>query len=661
MFTYKNIAIITNGSHLTLFGGRLVQGRVCIIGTALAAVMFGSVGMASADDALLIRSGGMDSILVDEKDQGLLKALHLLIDERLLELPGEFGAPPDFPIEAVQVGVNAFTGPMSFRLGMLKDADPMAGPPVYAQLDIYAADRDRAMGIARTFGQLLAMSGGGIPTRPSDIDGVTLMQPEEGVNLYFGIPEGGNTFTIALNELDLKPPNIGEMGLPRNVQPAVAFKLDFNELAPLAEMFMQQMGPQGDMMRGQLEAMGLMGDDAMSITAACGHTADRCLFTARIVNGAALNERMGMTVGPLTASHLQMIPADATYATISRSKLSGIGQAMEMMMAQMAEMGAFPADEDPFAMIQQQIGIHPIDDFFAHLGDTIGYYTSDTTGNGGILSSVLFVELSNPAGFQQTLARLEGMINQMAGQETDGHVQIRTRKIGNQSVTSLMFPGLPIPLELSYGIHGDYLYAALAAENVVAAINQTNGSSSNITENPRFREMGGDRALGAQSVSFTDTPRLAGSGHGLTTLLCKAMENVVRSPNNERRDVGTIMPSSADLVAGAKATVTITKVDGADYVMMSQGDRSILVNISAGIGWLGGSSLSLASPLLTSLTMGMGAEAEASTAQLAVLFSAFGMHEAGLLPLLSVFSDESFRDALSTYGELIEGTFVPLN
>src|SRR4029077_20108879 len=108
----------------------------------------------------------------------------------------------------------------------------------------------------------------------------------------------------------------------------------------------------------------------------------------------------------------------------------------------------------------------------AHLGETIGMYSSDTTGGGGLMSMVAFVEVKNADGLNQTMARIRGMLNQIGQQQAKGYVRIGERDLGGQKVMTLTFPGIPIPLEVCWGVADGYLYAAASPNAFLAAVQQ---------------------------------------------------------------------------------------------------------------------------------------------------------------------------------------------
>jgi prepilin-type processing-associated H-X9-DG protein len=73
-----------------------------------------------------------------------------------------------------------------------------------------------------------------------------------------------------------------------------------------------------------------------------------------------------------------------------------------------------------------------------------------------------------------------------------------------------------------------------------------------------------------------------------------AVANALRSPGAADRDPGLLMPTYAKLLAGAKAGVSIGRIEGDELIWQGVGDRSMLVNLCGGIGALGGAPSAVA-------------------------------------------------------------------
>ena len=94
------------------------------------------------------------------------------------------------------------------------------------------------------------------------------------------------------------------------------------------------------------------------------------------------------------------------------------------------------------------------------------------------------------------------------------------------------------------------------------------------------------------SVQFMDVPRLVSDGYGTMLLLGNALRNATRSPADETRDAGMVVPSYPVLVSGSKATVTASRYVGDDVIIESRGDRSVVVGMAGAVGAL------MSSPIL---------------------------------------------------------------
>lgn len=543
---------------------------------------------AASNDAVVVYSSGLEAVLIDPKDKGLVTALRLL-DDRVAELPRELNKPQMFaPI--AQLALDLLFASKNVRIGLTENPDPREGPPFTIQVTVDAADRQQAESLAGRFAGAIA-GVAPVPSRPApNMPGISMIDLD-GVPLYHGTMNVGGkpSFVLALNKADPTPLTIGQTDLPQGTKPVFGFTFDARKLQPLLEMAINQPEREAEMRgaRLQLEMMGLYGPDALAATGALGYGPDRCHAAVRCQRYRQLmEESMALSSERLTADEFRRVPADATYAQLTKYNLTAAGTAMQQAFEQMA--GQMPGEmPDPLAMFEQQTGIHPQRDLFAHLDQTIGFYMSDTTGGGGLFSAVMFVEVKNPEALNATIARLMGRVNQLAQQHAKGYVRLAERSINNQKLTVITFPGLPVPLELCWAMSDGYLYAAGSPQALTAAINQGRSGKQSLVDNPRFKEMGGENLNDAIQVTFVDTPRLLRDGYGLVNLGLAALANAVRSPTDAARDPGLIMPSYADLANNAKAALTISRIQGDDLVATCQFDRSILVNACGTVGLFG--------------------------------------------------------------------------
>lgn len=587
-----------------LKNNRLIAALTCT--TTIAISLLATPPASAGDDALLFYGAGIERIMVDDKDQALVKALRM-VNDRIAELPAQLENPM-IPVPIIQLAYDLLSNQVLFRAGMIEDADPQMGPPFYAQLN-FMRDADGTKALAMRLAQMMQMVP--MPSMPSEeADGFSEIDLG-GFPLYYGPSlEDPPAVIVAFNQLDTQMPDKPKLGLPAGVTPSVMMMFDAAKLGPLAEMMLAQMGPQADMVREQLEMYGLMGPDAASITFAMGHGKDRMYGKMRIGNYVQSATRQGTLITEsLTRDHMKMIPADATIAEMGRAKF---GAFLDMF----TQMGQMNEGIDPIEMLAEETGFHLKNDLLDHLGEVWGFYMSDSTGGGGLFSSVAFVELTNPDELNTSLDKLTGLINALGAEHAKGFVQMRNVNVDGQAFKMLTFPGLPIPLEISFAVSGNYFFAGLSPHAIVAAIDQAKGNKPSILDNSGFMEMGGENWEGSMQFAFMDTPRMVRSGYGFTSLMCAAIGNAVRSPIDATRDAGLILPSYNDLLEGAKASTSFYHVVGNDMIVTTQADRSFLVNLAGGMGVLGNSGAPLVALVGVAVTLPALQKAKQNAAQL---------------------------------------------
>jgi hypothetical protein len=528
-------------------------------------------GHANAD-ALFMYSSGIDGLFVDPKDKGLLDALKM-INARVGELPRELDE-PNMPAPAIQLALDMLTGPMAMRAGMVPEDQAQFGPPFYAQFNFMPGDAAKVESLAGRFTAMLRNLGAP-PSEPApNMPGMSMIDAD-GMPVFFGAMKAGDqpAFVLGLNGASSAAVKPDATGLPAGVKPAFAFNFSAKELQPVMDMIMAQAGPDAAAAKMQLQLMGLYGPDASNINVVCGHGADRSHLAMRYTNYRQVLEQSKMLSSKrVTAEVLKRVPVDAAWAKVSAFKLSGIGDMLNGMAqgaTQMEDPDAEPVDF--MAIVEQQTGIHPQRDFFAHLGDYAGIYASDTTGGGGFMSAVAFTQVTNTDALSQTMTRVASMLNDISKQQARGYVRIAQKTVNEIPMTVLTFPGLPIPLEPCWAIVDGWMYGAGSPQALLAGINQARAGKSSLVDNPRFKEMGGNSLDESIQVSFMDTPKLLAGGYGIVSMGMAALANAVRSPSSDR-EPGLIMPSFAKLTEGAKACVYVSRLSGDDLMMTGQSD-----------------------------------------------------------------------------------------
>lgn len=559
----------------------------CFIAPSAPALQPAAAGGPS--DALVVRSAGLDAMLIDEKDQGLLRALRMVVDDRLSELVIELDA--DFPVPIVQFVFQLLSEPWTIQAGVREGFDPHAHdelPPIYAQWSFHAPDAASAETLAGRLGAMLAEHAP-LPIQPvPERPGMNLLVGLD-VPIYYGSAEidGRHSLVIAVNHFANRAASTGPVGLPAGIDPVFAVTFDSQQIQPLLAPLLDNEQAGGDMapLVAQLRAMGLLGEDAGVFSAAIGHSPQAgqpSHMAMRYSNYRRIMQAAGtMPDEGLSPADLRRVPEDATYVQLTKFNVSGL-------LNMLRQFGGDDAVEDMFDEVEGQTGIHPQRDVLDHLGQTFGVYMSDTTGSGGLLSIVGFVQVTDDDAMNATIARITGAANQMAQMFARGYIRFSDREINGQRITTLMFPGLPVPLELSFTIADGFLYAAASPQGLLGAIAQGRGDTPGLMDNPRFAAMVGDDLGDAIQVTFYDIPRALRSGYTLTSIAMAALANAARSPIDVDRDPGLIMPSLADLSRDARAAGYVARLDGDDLLVTGQFDRSVLVSAAGFIGTMGG-------------------------------------------------------------------------
>src|SRR5690606_37000215 len=117
--------------HTALFGVAITLGAL----SASAAPM-------QSQDALVVRTAGIDRMLPSEKDRALKQALHLL-GNRTEEVPAGFGQ-MDAPAGPRRAIYEMRMSPMSLVVSLDPNAAPNQGPPVSVQMMVESADEAAA-------------------------------------------------------------------------------------------------------------------------------------------------------------------------------------------------------------------------------------------------------------------------------------------------------------------------------------------------------------------------------------------------------------------------------------------------------------------------------------------------------------------------------------
>lgn len=564
----------------------------------------------ACDDALVIYCAGLDDMLVDDRDQGLKRAL-LLVDDRLKELPSEleFEAPPE---SAMALATRVFTGPKEFRIGLLDRRFP-----IYAQLRLPEANADAAHETENLVADLIEEAGGHFspPVAARDALQRVSLEPAMGLFAWFGVPASADDeFLVALSQASAGAADIGSPGLPEGVEPIFTLMADGEALVRLGEtievLFPGEGGSSDSDASVQLTIGTAMAE--LTTTLAVGRDEDRTHMASVIWDYRPILAEKGLLVeSHLSIRLLEKIPADAVFVMAGTTNMSSI---LDIAMATVQEqvLSDTPFKGDPLVTLAMFTGLHLRRDLFDHLGQSWGVWISNTGGGGGFLSGVAVVELANEETIAETFGRIRTLANGVLRMQTEGYVRMRHWEHGDLELGTLTFPGLPVPLEVTCAVSEGFAWFGLTPQAVIGSVQHAASGGPRLMDRLEFYPEDGPLARwvrtevvqdlpvrfrnsrrsarrklkGLSALTFLDTPALMADGYGMATLAASALANATRSPRKRKRDAGLILPSYSELRHGARPFLALTRWEGDHLVTRAQADRSLVANLTGIAGLL---------------------------------------------------------------------------
>ncbi len=537
----------------------------------------------NCDDALVINCAGIEALLVDERDQGLKRALSL-VDERLAELPAEldFEAPPEGVLE---LATRVCFGPKELRLGLREQ-----GFPVYAQLRLPGADEAAATAIEDLVADLIEDAGAHfsppVETRDS-LHRVSLI-PAMGLFAWFGVPmSASDEFLLGISEASAEAADIGSPGLPQGIDPVFSVLVNGADLMRLGEMAESMQPPKADKGEHGMKLELYFGGELAEVTTTCamGQGAQRAHLAATTWGARpALAEAGLLADTDLSGSMLRMLPASTVAACLGTAHLPGIlDTILEAARGQMERQ--MPFKGDPLAMLHMMTGVDLRGDLFGQLGSSWGAWLAETGGGSCLLSGVAVVELENPETVAETFGRIRTMANGLLRMQTKGRVRLRrwTRPgpDGDLDLGTLTFPGLPVPFEVTCAVAHGCAWFGLTPQAVVGSVEFVASDGERLLDREDFRGAGGTRLGGLTGLAWLDTPALLSDGYGPATLAASALANATRSPRKRQRDAGMVLPTFSELRAGARPFLATSHWEGDNLVTNATADRSLVANLTA--------------------------------------------------------------------------------
>ncbi|MBX3317235.1 MAG: hypothetical protein KF902_10285 [Phycisphaeraceae bacterium] len=571
--------------------------RRSVLDTAALAGVLGfaaiSPGLALAQDGdgvqpfILYEHVPMSSWLVDEKDAGVKHALSM-IPARLAELPGEI---PDMPPEVeplIQLALRTLAQPA--RLAITYNPDNALGGffGYGLTLSVHAKDQGHATQLHGILHAALLekVQQEGMPA-PADSMRFKGMQD---VQLPFGLisygpreSKDGWRFELIVGAVDNPDAGFDRLpAAPQGMNPVMRGSIHLAALTPGINMARTLAGrnfpPEGVEVLTGLEQAGIIGSEAIAIDFVAGHTAKSTTSITRVHGAGKYASQWHMSKETVNAADLAMVPADATMMSIAKGDLSGVSALIENLAQRGVPVNDFLRE------FKNHTGVDLRADIIDSIGGTWGAYLSDSTGGGSFGSGVLFASLKDRARVLDAHRKLVATAGKHLAEEEKGmYIRPTIWNSGEVELMSLRFPGLPVPLEITYAVAGNWFVAGLTPQAVLAASAQALGKSGpGIASNPIFAEaIPAGRNLA--SITFVDTARAAKTGYPLVSMAGSAFANLARSPKGDR-DIGLTVPLYTDFMKNVKPTTQFSYWDGEDLVTESNADRSMLVNVASALG-----------------------------------------------------------------------------
>ncbi|MDE0905218.1 MAG: hypothetical protein OSB42_11365 [Planctomycetota bacterium] len=523
----------------------------------------------------------IESMLNHPKDAGLRRILELL-PARIESLAMENGE--DVPPGLIPMMADMMTSGKTLRIATSNADGPI---PIQASFSISAANAEEASARNEYIMNLLMDTGAPLGEQMAS----GLFPLEAGLPMLVGIGTIGNDFVIAAGTDNALPRTIAAPTLPNGIHPDWQVSMQMDKLY---EMIGNMGGEDAEMFSTMSSAMAA----GNNMVAASGHDAEHAYLTLIQKDvGRMTREAGGIPSSGISSADLGLIPADAQAAILMKFNLEAtINLGMDMAEPMLAEMGL----DDPFAVMAEMTGLDLRADLLPVLGETVGFYMSDSTGGGTMASAVFFMELNDAEGMRDFMDHTCELIAPMMEEaQADGlTIGHNTFTADGVEFNSMTFPGLPIPVEPTYALLDKWLVFGLSPQATRAAVWQIRSGGAGLRDNPRFVEAA--EALNASdstmSLQFFDTPALLSDGYTWMNLLMSAAANGLRT-NGSGEEPGLLLDSYPVLARNAKASLQIGAYEGDDLVTRMVSDASIMVNMTGLAGFLDRSGLMMLIPM----------------------------------------------------------------
>ncbi|MGP1272402.1 MAG: hypothetical protein ACTS22_03635 [Phycisphaerales bacterium] len=403
-------------------------------------------------------------------------------------------------------------------------------------------------------------------------DGVILLDgtPHDNASVRAMMIDGRDAFAFRIGTEEPAPVTVERLGLPEVATPLVSGEFVLGVLLRNLERELMRDAPDAaDLLR----ELGLFDARDASLRFALATHDDALHSETRLSHAEAIISRL-IGDASLDRSALGVVPEDATLVAAGVSQLDWLVPVIEAVGEEF--------DRDIFGFLRDGFGIDLRNGVLENLGPVWVLYQSDSTGGGGIMSSVLVCQLRDADAFRQAHAAALVHANQAGATLGKGYGRTREWSANGVTAYSLVAAGIPIPFEPSWSVTGDRLVVAASPTALIAAMGQLESDRS-VLDQPLFRESVLSRWPDARvtTIGFRDTARTAARGYGLASLAASALANAVRRPMDDFYDPGVLLPSYADFIEGIHPSVTITTIEDGTVVARATADASVLVQAAS--------------------------------------------------------------------------------
>ncbi len=540
-----------------------------------------------AGTVFVLEHASLDKLFADPKDRAFGNAL-AMIPDRIRELPRE--ARGQMPPEVAPMLILALTNlARPARIAVCYNGDnPTGGAFGYgviaSVLTPDQADTDQIQ--AQVTALLNQNQGGPRPVPSKRFPGMMDVQTPV-ATLSFGPRHAADGWRYEVIFGTVTDADAVAAALPKppaGLEPMVSLQFDTAGLNPAMDLLraFAAQNPQAGEGLDKLQAHGIGGAKTVKVDYTAGRTKSDTLALTTIHGARALADTWGLATKPISKEEFAAVPADATDVYLHHGKDGAILD-LGAIVAENAQAGKF------LEQFQQATGVDLQADIIQALGTTSAVYLSDSTGGAGLGSAVAMISVRDKPKLWSAMGKLSTLANMQADKIPlgPGYIRLVPTKDGDTDLLTLRFPGLPVPLELTFALTSNWLIFAPTPQGALAASRQASGKGdAGFSTNKTFAAAyPNDRQ--ATSITFSDTTRNLAGGYTFLTLVGSAIANGVRSPTDPKRDPGLLVPLYNDLRKDARAHVGYTYWRGDDLITESHSDHSLLVSAAGSGGAIG--------------------------------------------------------------------------